>query len=70
MSQPRRRGNGPLPSAVKGVVYIYMPPLLLAYHALYNVGYGNRIQNGPHDCRGPAKPQGSKEKPSCQVSTA
>jgi hypothetical protein len=37
----------PLQNAVKGDVYAYTPPLLLAYHALYNAGYGNHIQNGP-----------------------
>jgi hypothetical protein len=44
----------------KGCVYICMPPLLLIYHVLNIAGYGNRIQNGSHECRGPAKPQGSK----------
>jgi hypothetical protein len=31
----------------KGCVYVYTPPLLLAYHALYNVEYDNHIQNTP-----------------------
>jgi hypothetical protein len=39
----------------KGVVYAYMPPLLLTYHALYSAGYINPIQNRPHNCCGPAK---------------
>jgi hypothetical protein len=47
----------------KGCVYVYMHPLFLAYHALYSAGYDNCIQNRPHDCRRPAKAQGSKEKP-------
>jgi hypothetical protein len=56
-----------LQNAVNGVVYTYMPPLLLAYHSLYNVGYDDRIQNRPHYCRGPAKVSGSKAKPASQV---
>jgi hypothetical protein len=60
----------PLQNAVKGDVHAYMPPLLLAYHALYNVGYGNHIQNGAHDCCGSAKAQGSKAKPTSRVSAA
>jgi hypothetical protein len=54
----------------KGHVYVSTPSLLLAYHALYNAGYGNRIQNRPYDCRGPAKAQGSKAKPTNQFSVA
>jgi hypothetical protein len=34
----------------KGCVYVYTPPLF-AYHDFNNARYGNRIQNGPHDCR-------------------
>jgi hypothetical protein len=52
----------------KGCAYIYTPSLLLAYHALYSVGYNNRIQNGPHDCCGPAKAPASKAKPVSRVS--
>jgi hypothetical protein len=52
----------------KGCVYVYTPPLLLAYHALYSVGFGNHLNNGPHDYRGPAKAQGSKAKPTSRVS--
>jgi hypothetical protein len=59
--KPRRRDHGPLQKAVKGIVYIYMP-ILLAYHALYSMGYDHRNQNGSHECRGPTKAQGSKEK--------
>jgi hypothetical protein len=34
---------------------------LLAHRARYaNIGYGNRIQNGSHDYRGPTNAQGSK----------
>jgi hypothetical protein len=32
------------------------------YSAPYIKAYYNHIQNGPHDCRGPAKAQGSKAK--------
>jgi hypothetical protein len=47
---------------------VYMPPLLLAHHTSYNsMGYGNRISNGPHDCRGDRNAQGSKAKPIIQV---
>jgi hypothetical protein len=41
-----------LQNAVKGVVYVYTPLLLLAYHTLYSVGCGHHIQNESHDCRG------------------
>jgi hypothetical protein len=58
----------PLQNAVMGVVYAYIPPLLLAYPTLYNVGYDNRTQNEPHDYREPAKAQGSKAKLVSQVS--
>jgi hypothetical protein len=51
-----------------GAVYAYTPTLLLTYHALYSMGYDNRIQNGPHNCRGPAKAHGSKAKPTSWVS--
>jgi hypothetical protein len=44
-----------LQNVVKGVVYVYTPLLLLAYHTLYREGYCHRIQNGSHDCRGPTK---------------
>jgi hypothetical protein len=40
---------------------------VLAYRALYNVGYGNHMQNRSHDCCGPAKAHGSKAKPASQV---
>jgi hypothetical protein len=51
-----------------GAVYAYTPTLLLTCHALYSMGYDNRIQNGPHNCRGPAKAHGSKVKPTSWVS--
>jgi hypothetical protein len=51
-------------------LYMLTHPQLLAYRALYNVGYGNRIQNVLHDCRGPTKAQSSKAKPASQVSDA
>jgi hypothetical protein len=54
----------------KRCVYVYTPPLLLAYHAIYSVGYSNCIQNEPHDCRWPAKTMGSKVKTVSRVSTA
>jgi hypothetical protein len=38
------------------------------YQALYSMRYDNRIQNGPHDCHGLAKAQGSKAKPTTQSS--
>jgi hypothetical protein len=69
MSQQRQRGNKPLQDEVKGIVYTYMPPLLLAYHSLYVAGYGNCIQNEPHDCCGSTKAQGSKVKPASWLST-
>jgi hypothetical protein len=53
--QPRQQGNRPLHNAVKGVVYNYTPPQLLACRVLYLTGYYNRIQNGSHDCCGPAR---------------
>jgi hypothetical protein len=37
-----------------------MPPQLLARCADYSTGYGNRIQNRPHNYRGSAIAQGSK----------
>jgi hypothetical protein len=40
-----------------------MPPQLLARRALYIAGYDNHIQNGAHDCLGPATTQGSYVKP-------
>jgi hypothetical protein len=67
VSQPRWRGNGTLHNALKCAVYAYMPQLLV-YRALHSAGYNNNIQNGSHDCRGPAKAQGSKAKPTSQVS--
>jgi hypothetical protein len=39
----------------KGCVYIYTPSLILSYHTLYGAEYDNCIQNGPHNCRVPAK---------------
>jgi hypothetical protein len=57
-----------LQNVVKGIVYAYTPLLLLACHTLYSEGYDNCIQNGPHDCCGPTKAQGSKTKPANQVS--
>jgi hypothetical protein len=46
-----------------------MPPELLTRRANYdNMGYKNHIQNGPHDCRGPAIAHGSKAKLASQVS--
>jgi hypothetical protein len=53
-----------------GVVYAYTPLRLLAHHTLYSMGYDNHIQNGPQDCRRPAKAQGSRAKPISQVSAA
>jgi hypothetical protein len=44
-----------LQNAVKGVVYIYTPLLLLTYLPLYIMGYDHHIKNRSHDCRGPAK---------------
>jgi hypothetical protein len=44
------------------------PPRLLAHHSLYSTGYEKNIQNGSHDCRGPAIAQGSKAKPASQIS--
>jgi hypothetical protein len=35
-----------------------------------SMGYGECIPNGPHDCCGPTKAQGSKTKPASQVSAA
>jgi hypothetical protein len=70
VSQLRRRGSGPLQNAVKGIVYAYTPPRFLTHRALYSMGYDNRIQNGTHDCRGPAKAQGTKGKPNSRVSAA
>jgi hypothetical protein len=61
-----QRDHGPLQNAVKDVVYIYTPLLLFTYHAIYAKGYGHRIQNGSHDCRGPTNAQGSKVKPASQ----
>jgi hypothetical protein len=43
-----------LQNAVKDIVYIDMPLLLLTYHTLYTKGYAHRIQNMSHDCLGPA----------------
>jgi hypothetical protein len=68
--KPWWRDHGPLQKAVKGIVYFYMPLLLLTYHTLYRTGYDHRFQNGSHDCRGPTKAQGSKAKPASWVSTA
>jgi hypothetical protein len=45
----------PFYNVVKGVVYVYTLLLLVAYHALYSMGYDHRIQNGFHDYCGPVK---------------
>jgi hypothetical protein len=47
-----------------------MPPQLLAHHTYCDKGYDNNIQNGPHNCRGPVKAQGSKAKLASRVSAA
>jgi hypothetical protein len=49
---------------------VYVPPQLLARHALYIVGYRNHIQIGPYDCQGACNVQGSKAKHACQVRAA
>jgi hypothetical protein len=59
-----------LQKAVKCGVYVYTPLLLHAYHALYSMGHSHHIQNGSHNCRGPAKAQGSKAKSTSRVSAA
>jgi hypothetical protein len=55
----------PSQDAVRGMVnQVYMPPLLLTYHANYDsMVYGNRIQNRPHDRRGAYKAQDSRQNP-------
>jgi hypothetical protein len=62
----------PSQDAVRGSVdQVYMPPLLLTHHASYDsTGYGSHIPNGPHDCRGAYKTQGSKVKPARWVKVA
>jgi hypothetical protein len=49
------RDHEPLQKAVKDIVYVHTPFILVAYHALCSMGYDHYIQNGSHDCRGPAK---------------
>jgi hypothetical protein len=51
-------------------IHLLAPPPLLAYHALYIKGYGNRIKNGSHNYCGPANAQGSKAKPASWVRAA
>jgi hypothetical protein len=55
---------------VKGIVYVYTPLLLIAYHSLYIVGYDHHIKNGSHDSYELAKAQDLKAKPASRVSAA